>query len=60
MVTTDDNDSYFPGQLKTYHVTVTNMGSDTATQVHVTGEIPAGVNSVTWLGNSTGGNGRYQ
>ncbi|MDI1257080.1 MAG: choice-of-anchor L domain-containing protein [Flavobacterium sp.] len=54
---TDNNNSYIPGQGKSYTLTVTNMGENAATQIHVTAPLPAGIAAMSWTGNSTNGNG---
>ncbi|OYQ47943.1 choice-of-anchor L domain-containing protein, partial [Flavobacterium aurantiibacter] len=53
----DNTTTYTPGTIQTYTVAVTNNGPQSAAAVNVSIPIPAGVTTVTWVGNGTNGTG---
>ncbi|NUY81627.1 DUF11 domain-containing protein, partial [Flavobacterium sp. MAH-1] len=53
VVTNSDFSNYYiPGTNNTYTVTVTNLGPNAATNVHVTNAIPAGIDYFSWWGSN--------
>ncbi|MCE9525292.1 MAG: DUF11 domain-containing protein, partial [Planctomycetales bacterium] len=51
VVKTDVVSTAVPGQTTTYTIVVTNSGPNTATNVSVVDNLPAGVSSLIWSGN---------
>lgn len=53
VVTNSDFSNYYiPGTNNTYTVTVTNLGPNAATNVHVTNAIPTGIDYFSWWGSN--------
>ncbi|UMY66726.1 MULTISPECIES: choice-of-anchor L domain-containing protein [unclassified Flavobacterium] len=59
VVNSDNTANFIAGQTRTYTVTVTNYGPQTATNVSVQGNVPVGISpsQVSWSGPTASGSG---